>query len=184
MAGMTGRLELLTKYLTSRKGLGSYLRDCMRQGRRIQAYTDVYTACPGGSSPNPASAIQKERRTGIAYPTTPPSAVPFWTIWEIRESEKLIGTVRAVRVWGASSGTGCGRDAASKPTWMYIRRVPELDRQTQPPPLNQSAETKIAFPLPLQLILTHFLHQRCAPNAQAFCRTGHYAAAIIQRLPN
>src|SRR5690625_6823444 len=50
---------------------------------------------------------------------------------EVRK--KLTGNEHAVRVWGAAFGTVCGRDAASKPTGKYLRRVPEVDHQTQPP---------------------------------------------------
>src|SRR5690625_7600526 len=54
---------------TFRKGLESCLRDCMRQGCRIQAYREVFTACPGGRSPNPTAAVPYERGNHTTAPT-------------------------------------------------------------------------------------------------------------------
>ena len=53
---------------------------------------------------------------------------------------QLTGTQRAERVWRATSGTVCSMDAAREPPGRGLRRVPEVDRQTQPPPYNKSAE--------------------------------------------
>src|SRR5690625_1373427 len=50
----TGRF-LLTGNQRPAKGLAIYLRDRVQQGCCTRAYTDVFTACPGAGSPNPAA---------------------------------------------------------------------------------------------------------------------------------